>query len=40
MKKGEGEEVTLPAGCSEEKQPWKMKPLPGAGRADVKEKEK
>jgi hypothetical protein len=40
MKEGEGKEVELPKGCSERKQPWKMKPPPGAGRGDIKVKEK
>lgn len=29
----------LPIGFSEEEQPWKMKSLPGAGRANIKENE-
>jgi hypothetical protein len=34
-----GKEVGLPRGFSEGRWPWKMKSLPGTGRAHIKEKE-
>jgi len=34
-----GKEVGLPMGFSAGQRPWKMKILPGAGRANIKEKE-
>jgi hypothetical protein len=34
------QEVEFPKECSEEKRPRNMKPQPGAGRGDVKEKDK
>jgi hypothetical protein len=39
LRQKERKEVGLPRGFSEVKWPWKMKSLPGAGRADIKEKE-
>lgn len=35
-RKEEGEEVELTKGCSEGKRPRNKRPLPGAGRDDVK----
>jgi hypothetical protein len=38
LREKERKEVGLPRGFSEGKRPWKMKSLPGARRAVIKEK--